>query len=434
MRRLRTLLIAEAANPEWTSVPLEGWSHASALACITDAHVVTQVRNREAIERAGWTHGDQFTAIDSEAVAKPAHYIANKLRGGAGKGWTTVMASQAIAYPYFERLVWKKFGADIKRGKFDVVHRLTPLSPTIPSSLARHCKQAGVPFVWGPINGGVPWPRGFDSIRRRENEWLSYVRGLYRAMPGYRSTRNNVNAIIVGSMDTWKQLPSKYHSKSVYIAENAVDPDLFVDRVDHSHTGALRVGFIGRLVPYKGADILIEAAAPLVRSGRIEIDILGDGPQMPFLRNLIRSEALSDQIRLLGNIKHAEIGRILSRCSVLGFPSIREFGGAVVLEAMSLEMVPIVVKYGGPGELVNSRTGFTIPIGTRDSIVRALREHLSRLSNDPSTLPTIGRSARERVTSLYTWPQKAKQVVEVYRWVIGDRPDKPSFGFFDDDG
>ncbi|MBM3963031.1 MAG: glycosyltransferase family 1 protein, partial [Planctomycetes bacterium] len=50
---MRVLLLAEEANPEWFSVPLEGWSHGQAIARRVDVHVITQVRNREAFERAG---------------------------------------------------------------------------------------------------------------------------------------------------------------------------------------------------------------------------------------------------------------------------------------------------------------------------------------------------------------------------------------------
>src|SRR6058998_3338543 len=102
--RMKVLLIAEAANPEWVSVPLVGWSHARAIMELADAHLVTQVRNREAILRAGLTEGRDFTAIDSEAVARRAHQLSQMIRGKSGVNWTTSTAIATLSYPYFERL------------------------------------------------------------------------------------------------------------------------------------------------------------------------------------------------------------------------------------------------------------------------------------------------------------------------------------------
>src|SRR5690242_598035 len=132
----RVLLIAEAANPEWTSVPLVGWNISHALAKVVDAHLVTQVRNRDAIVRAGLTEGRDFTSIDNERVAAPLFNFAQRLRGGSGKGWTTNTAFSSLAYYSLELELWRKFKERIAAHEFDIVHRITPLSPTSQSILA----------------------------------------------------------------------------------------------------------------------------------------------------------------------------------------------------------------------------------------------------------------------------------------------------------
>jgi glycosyltransferase involved in cell wall biosynthesis len=423
---VKVLLIAEAANPEWVSVPLVGWSLCKALADVADVHVVTQVRNREALSRAGWKEGVDFTALDSEVVAGPLYQAGEAIRRLTGLGWTLTTALASLPYYYFESLVWRRFGARIRAGEFAVVHRVTPLSPTTPSIIGKRCAAAGVPFVVGPLNGGVPWPKGFGDVQASEGEWLSYVRDSYKLLPGYRDTRRSAAAIIAASEFTWNEL-APYHDKCVYLPENAIDPERFRATIARPVELPLRLAFVGRLVPYKGADILLEAVAPLVRQGKVVVDIIGDGPEKARLGDLTTRLGIEKGVTLDGWVEHVHLQGRLAQSDVFAFPSVREFGGGAVLEAMALGLVPVVAAYAGPRELVTDATGFRVPLGSRDELIEGVRKTIGHLTERPELVRPMGERARARTMALFTWPRKAQQILQIYRWVL-EGGDKPTFG------
>jgi alpha-maltose-1-phosphate synthase len=426
-KRPRVLLVAEAANPEWVSIALEGWCHSHALSRVADVHLVTHVRNRENVLKTGLREGEDFTIVDTTSLERPIERLTRLLGAGGGVGWSTLTASMYVWYQAFEQQLWRRYAERLRAGRFDLVHRLTPLSPTLPSPLAARCARLQVPFVLGPLNGGLPWPKGFGGVRLREREFLMYVRGVYKALPGYRSTREHASALVVGSADTRRQIPARWQHKTVYVPENGFDPARFDRVADAPASLPLRVAYVGRLVPYKGADMLLEAAAPLVREGKVSVDVMGDGPLMPELRALVARERLEPGVTLAGWVDHRALRDRLVRAHVFGFPSVREFGGAVVLEAMATGVVPLVVAYGGPSELISETTGFAVPLGTRGEIVRGLRDVLAKLVADPGQLRAIADRARARAFARFTWDAKAAQMLEVYRWVLGRR-DRPEFG------
>jgi glycosyltransferase involved in cell wall biosynthesis len=425
-RRLKVLLIAESCNPKMISVPLVGFSEAQALAKIADTHVVTHWRNGEDLTSVGWREGREFSTVDAEKPAKIAWWLGEKI-AGRGKGWTLQTALFVPTYYYFEHLVWKAFGARLAAGEFDIVHRLTPLSPTAPSTLAARCKRIGVPFILGPLNGGVPWPRQFDSARRKEKEWLSYVRGAYQLMPAYRSTRGAAAAILVASRDTLKQMPPQYRRRCFYLPENAIDPNRFTLRRMHQAKRPIRVVFLGRLVPYKGADMLIEAVAPLAKEGSLVLDVIGDGPMMGELKELLVSLGSPENINLRGWVEHGKVQEWLAQADVFAFPSVREFGGAVALEAMAVGTVPIVLDYGGPAELVTEKTGFLVPMGNRQHIIQNFRTILADLALHPEKIEEKSQAALRRAREQFTWDSKARQTLEIYKWVLDPTLPRPSF-------
>jgi glycosyltransferase involved in cell wall biosynthesis len=117
-------------------------------------------------------------------------------------------------------------------------------------------------------------------------------------------------------------------------------------------------------------------------------------------------------------VPHRKLTALLAEQDVLGFPSVREFGGAVVVEAMAMGVVPVVVDYGGPGELATSDTGILVPLGRRDELVRRFREALDGLARNPKRVDELSPRARERAITRFTWAAKAREVAEVYQSVL----------------
>jgi len=424
--RPRVLIIAEAANPEWVSVPLIGWFLSQAIADVADAHVVTQIRNADAFERAGLVEGQDFTAIDSEKLNAPAYRWATRLAGGQGKGWTLLQAAQSLIYPHFERLVWRRFGAAIARGDYDIVHRITPMSPTSPSPLAGKCRRAGVPFIVGPLNGGLPWPRAFTRARWQEHEWLSYLRGLYKLLPHHRAMMSNAAAIIVGSRHTATEIPAKYHHKTIYIPESAVDLSRFSLTGNTGQPPPLRGCFIGRMVPYKGPDMLLEAALPHLQAGTLKLDMVGDGPLMETIRRFVSTHRIEHAVTLWGWVPHKDLQGIAARSDIFAFPSIREFGGTSILETMAIGLVPVIVDYGGPGDNITNETGFKIPLAPRSELIDSLRQTLGDIIARPEMLPAMRARGHARIKALFTWPRRAEQMREIYDWVLHPDRQKPA--------
>lgn len=191
--------------------------------------------------------------------------------------------------------------------------------------------------------------------------------------------------------------------------------------------GCLRLAFVGRLVPYKGCDMAIESAAPLLRAGLASLDVVGDGPERQALEDLAKALGVDSAVRFRGWLSHSDVHEHMLRSDVFLFPSIREFGGGAVLEAMAAGCVPLIVDYGGPGELVTPETGFCVPIGTRAAIVADLLVALQEIQRMPQKLDQMRIAGQDRVRKSFTWESRADQIRRVYEWSLNGGA-KPDFG------
>ena len=429
-RKLRILLLAEACNPTWTSIPLEAYFLARALAARDDLDVtlVSQVRNRKALEADPIAKVVDLQIIDNEFVGRPFFKIGEWIRGGSQLSWTTSMAAAWPGYMVFEKMVYRRFAKDLRAGVFDLIHRISPVSPTMSSPLASMTK---VPMLLGPLNGGLPWPTDYPNLRKQEREWLSHVRGVYRWLPYYRSTYKNLRGVIAGSRHTASEIPAWFKGQRFYVPENGFDPERITSNENWTVPvpgKKFRFATVGRLVPYKGFDLTLQAMAQAdVLRRDAELLVIGDGPLRGTLEAQAREFGLSSTVTFLGWIEHAKLQQHLRGAQAFVFPSLREFGGGVVVEAMACGLPPIVVDYGGPGEIVSAECGIRLPMAPREQLVAQLAQGMITLINDPAACRKMSNASIDRVRREFTWQRKADQIVAIYHDLLDplNNPLKP---------
>jgi len=417
--RLRVLLLAEACNPQSTSVPLQAYYRYAALRQHVDVTLVTQIRNRSGFENHGGDHQD-IIYIDSEPVAAPLYKLGKIITCGHSTALGTQSAISCPAYLYFEHLVWRRFRDDLLSGRYDLVHRLTPVSPTFPSPIAKKCP---IPFVLGPLNGALPWPRGTKSIRWREGEFLVPLRRLYRALPYVRQTYERADLILTATRYVEADLPYRARRRCVRFPGNGVDAKVFNpgSRVPAGQTEPFTVLFVGRLIPIKNPAIVVESIA---RSGlgaqrRVHLIFAGAGPEAGTLRELVQSAGLTEQTTFAGWVPHEKLPDLYRKASVLALPSIHESGGAVLVEAMACGLPSIVVDYGGPAEYISTDVGIRVPLGSHDEMVHGFASALKYLYENPEHLDCLSAQSTRLARRRWCWDAHARQLVSLYQSLLG---------------
>jgi glycosyltransferase involved in cell wall biosynthesis len=410
-------VIAEACNPTWTSVPLVGYQFARALAARPDLDVTvaTHVRNRPGLDGDALSSLARVCYVDNEWLAKPLHKLSKLVRGGQSLSWTIDTAMAWPAYMAFERQLYRQLERQLTGGAFDLIHRVTPLTPTMGSPLAA---MTDVPMVVGPLNGGLPWPTEYPELRHQEREWLVPLRGLYKRLPFYGSTYRRLAGVIAGSKHTATEVPGTFTGKRFYLPENGVDPTRFpiADAwPEPGPDGRFTFITVGRLVPYKGADLIVEAMACSRALRNCNLVIVGDGPNRTALTDLVQKHGLQDNIRIAGWVDQPKLASELGSAQSFVFPSLREFGGGVVLEALAKGLPSVVVDYGGPAELVTPDCGVLLPMRPRGEMVESLRKAMEDLASDPARCRAMGAAACKKVRDEFTWDVKAGRIAEMYR-------------------
>jgi len=180
------------------------------------------------------------------------------------------------------------------------------------------------------------------------------------------------------------------------------------------HEG-LAIGYVGRLVPQKGLDTLLQALARQ-RGAKWRLTIVGDGPERERLEALASELRLAARVRWTGGLPAEQVANLWPDLDVLVQPSLalrdwREANGQILMEAMANEVAVLGTDSGVIPELIGD-AGLVVPAGDPEGLGAAL-EKLS----DTTTRRVLAQAARARALRLYSDDAIAERTLEFWRQV-----------------
>jgi glycosyltransferase involved in cell wall biosynthesis len=175
--------------------------------------------------------------------------------------------------------------------------------------------------------------------------------------------------------------------------------------------------FVGRLLPHKGVDVLIDALPT-----RMPLRIIGREADQRYFEEL-RRRADGKLVSFDRDCDDAGLVEAYRRAACVVLPSVNrtiygdevksaELLGQTLLEGMACGAPAIASNLGGMPEVVEDNvTGFLTPPGD----AAALRERLERLTAHPEAIAQMGAAGRARVLARFTWPEVVSRCLEIYR-------------------
>lgn len=234
------------------------------------------------------------------------------------------------------------------------------------------------------------------------------------------------NKIIVTTYSMRHEVCGHFHVpwEKVWIIPNAVDAGKFQVNVDRNSVRA-RYGvaaheklilYVGRLVPQKGVEFLIQAVPKIAaKYAGAKCVIVGDGWFRGHLEYLAGMTGQRWRFNFTGFVPDSELVALMRSADVLVVPSIYEPFGIVALEGMAAEVPVVASQVGGLAEVVqHDRTGEYVYMRSPDSIAWGV----DRVLSNPGHVAWLVKNGLEAVRKVYSWEAVAKKTSELYESVI----------------
>ena len=410
---MRVLIGAYACEPSQGSEPAVGWNWAhEAARAGHEVWVVTRRNNRKQIEEALLAEGSPALRFEYLDLPRPLLWLKRRL-GHPG----------LLAYYYLWQLALCVVARRLHRHvQFELAHHVTFVNDSLPSGLC----VLPIPFIWGPIGGSthvLPASIELDLpayARRHEAIRASLQHLLRRFDPFVALTRRRARLILVYTQEALAGLSENERRRARAIVHIGISEDEPPHRSElrrEATSPRLRILTGGRLVHWKGFDLVIEGFAQFVHGADVDARLIvtGTGRYESVLRGLVVRENVVGSVDFVGRLPRREdVFALMGESDLFALPTLRDGPPVSLLEAMAYGLPVMCLDLGATAELVPHHVGFKIVPRSRGFVVAEIAAALAWVVAHPSEAAEMGRAARCYALEHHDWRRIREEIVEAY--------------------
>jgi len=417
---MRLLISAFACAPDRGSERGVGWNFAvQAARNGTEVDVVTVTPFRQQIEEAlaaAPVDGLRFHFLGLPQFLEPLYFGTPE---------------HHLAYYYLWQLRLIFFARRLtRRRRFDLCQHVTYCADWLPSGLA----FVDVPFIWGPVGGSthkmpaepvLDLPAYAEKYERRR---VLLQDSLQRFDPLVRRTMRRASRILVYTHEGLDGIAARHRGRAEAIIHFGTSDDELPAGAGLANAAIddppFRVITGGRLVHWKGFDLLIRGFADFVRQTGTDarLSVTGEGRYQSYLEDLAQSLGVAHQVKFLGHLPtRDDLYALMAQSHLFAQPTLRDGPPTVILEAMHIGLPVLCLDIGATHEMVPADAGFKIPGGSAESVIAGIAEALRQGNADRAGLKRMGEAARQHVLDVHRWDRIGETMRDIYNNVMKPR-------------
>jgi glycosyltransferase involved in cell wall biosynthesis len=278
------------------------------------------------------------------------------------------------------------------------------------------------PFVWGPIGGAADIPPAFFPLMSRQDRLFYRLRNFLNGVQKRTSCRCRAAARraariwAIGEANR-RMAADRWGCEAELLLESGAVERAGVAPKVRRPGEPLRLVWSGLHIGRKALPVLLHALARLDGEPRVELAVLGEGPETGRWKALAQELGVATRVRWTDMLPLEAALAEVSRADVLAFTSVQEGTPHAVLEALSLALPVVCHDACGMGAAVTGECGIKVRMHSPETSVAGFADAIRKVALDADLFHRLSAGALRRAAEL-SWDAKAKQIALTYEQVV----------------